>query len=366
LYHTGNVLYANSPAGITGLLSVATNISPLTQPSVAQWKGTFTTPALDNYLYLIWDLRQTTAVELCFSAEDCTSACTDCYTPPPCDCGSWLVVNNNNRVWSSISYVDCDGNNAIIGDEGDYGYDFPAKGALFICARDFPEDFREPSFTYIYLGCFCCSNQCLTFDVVSNSDVDIEFYGLVGCGATTPSTTTFLSRSTLSLCLNVYLDLGYFTIPQGIEDIELLDFDFQGCGCTGLCCSTYYFYAVDTQLISYIDCNGTLVENVTVKGNAGLFVCLSSIVDSGTCIFTQLNECLCCATKCYTITATNNSANTIIVTASPITCFGSGTVTITAGGSRTICVGEGTTLTYGGSGDAADLAMVFDQCDCEL
>ena len=366
LYHTSNTNYPNNPASITSLLSVATNISPLTQPSVSQWKGTFTTPAiLYNFLYLIWDLRQSTAVELCFSAEDCTTACTDCYTPPPCDCGSWLVVNNNNRVWSSISYVDCDGNNAIIGDEGDYGYDFPAHGALFICARDFPIEFREPSFTYIYLGCFCCSNQCLTFEVVSNSDVDIEFYGLVGCGTTTPSTTTFLSRSTVSLCLNVYLDLGYFIIPQGIEDIELLDFQFQGCGCTGLCCSTYYFYSVESQLISYIDCRGSLVEKVAVKANSGLFVCLSLIVDSGTCLVTQLNECQCCSSDCYTITATNNSADTIIVTALPTTCFGT-PKTIAASTSKTICVSEGTTLTYSGSGDAADLAMVFVQCNCAL
>jgi len=365
LYHTGNVLYANSPAGITGLLSVATNISPLTQPSVAQWKGTFTTPTLFNYLYLIWDLRQTTAVELCFSAEDCTTACTECYTPPPCNCGSWLVVNDNARIWSRISYVDCNGNNAIIGDEGDYGYDFPAKGALFICARDFPVETRAPNFIYIDLGCFCCSGQCLTFDVVSNSDVDIEFYGLVGCGATTPSTTTFLSRSTVSLCLNVYLNLGYFAITQGIEDIELLDFDFQECGCTGTCCSSYYFYAATTQLISYYDCNGTYFANVSVKGGSGLFICLSSIVDDGGCIVTQLNECQCCATNCYTVLATNNSADTITITPFPTTCFGS-PKSIAAGASRLICINTKTELTYSGSGDAADLAMEFSQCDCEL
>ncbi len=363
LYHTSNTNYPNNPASITTLLSVATNITPLTlQPSLTQWKGTFTTPALQNFLYLIWDLRQTTALELCISEDDCATACEECYTPPPCNCGSWLVVNNNARMWSSIGYVDCNGNNAIIGDEGTYGYDFPAYGALFICARDFPEDMREPSFTYMYLGCFCCSNQCVNFDVVSTSSNTIEFYGLVDCGATTPSSTIFNSMSTKSLCVNDYLDAGYFTIPQGIADVELLDFQFQECGCTGICCSTYYFYSATTQLISYIDCDGNLVENVTVKNNSGLFVCLSEEVDSGTCIVTQLNECQCCATNCYTITATNNSASAINVTALPTTCFGSPT-NINAGASKLICVGEGTTLTYSG-GDAADLVMEFSECDC--
>ena len=364
LYHTSNTYYQNNQIDITTLLGVATNITPLTQPNLTQWKGTFTTPSLQNFLYLIWDLRQSTAVELCFSEDDCTTACTDCYTPPPCNCGSWLVVNNNARIWSNILYIDCDGNTAQIGDlPATYGYDFPAYGAVFICARDFPEDFREPSFTYIYLGCYCCSNQCVNFEVVSTSAATIEFLGLVNCEATTPSSVIFNPMSTRSLCVNDYLDLGYFTIPQGIADVELLDFQFQECGCTGICCSTYYFYSVSIQLISYIDCDGNLIEGVTVKDNSGLFICLSEIVDSGTCLVTQLNECQCCATNCYTIEATNNSASTINIVAIPTTCFGS-PINIAAGTSKLICVGEGTSLTYSG-GDAADLAMEFSECDCQ-
>jgi hypothetical protein len=360
-YHTSNTYYQNNQIDITTLLSVATDITPLTQ-SGTQWKGTFTTPALDNFLYLIWDLRQSTAVELCFSAEDCTAACRDCYTPPPCNCGSWLVVNNNNRVWNSIGYVDCNGNNAIIGDEFPTPDDeFPAYGAVFICARDFPEDMREPSFTYMYLGCFCCSNQCVNFEVVSTSSNTIEFLGLVNCGATIPSSTIFNPMSTTSLCVNDYLDAGYFTIPQGIADVELLDFQFQECGCTGICCSTYYFYSATDQDISYIDCGGNLME-INIKSITGLFVCLSEVVDSGTTLVTQLNECQCCATECYTIQATNNSPNTINITALPANCFGS-PINISAGASLYICVGEGTLFTYSG-GDAANLAMEFSECDC--
>lgn len=361
LYHTSNIFYQNNQIDITTLMSVATNITPLTQ-SGTQWKGTFTTPALNNFLYLIWDLRQTTAVELCISEDDCATACEECYTPPPCDCGSWLVINNNPRIWSSISYIGCDGGTYQIGDFGPYGYDFPAFGALFICARDFPEDFREPSFTYIYLGCFCCSNQCVNFDIVNTSAATIEFLGLVNCGATTPSSTIFNPMSTTSLCVNDYFDAGYFTIPQGIADVESLDFQFQECGCEGICCSTYYFYSAIDQDISYIDCGGNLME-ISIKSRTGLFICLSEIVDSGTCLVTQLNECQCCATECYTILATNNSASIINITAIPTTCFGEGTVSILAGGVALICVGEGTLLIYSG-GAAENLDMEFVECDC--
>ena len=364
-YHTSNTYYQNNQIDITTLLSVATNITPLLQ-SGTQWKGTFTTPALDNFLYLIWDLRQSTAVELCFSeAEvDCVFACSECYTPPPCDCGSWLVVNNNDHEFAGLSYVGCDGGTYQIGDFGPYGYTFPAYGALFICARDFPEDYRAENFTYIYLGCFCCSNQCVNFDIVNTSAATIEFLGLVNCGATTPSSTIFNPMSTTSLCVNDYFDAGYFTIPQGIRDVIGLDFQFQECGCEGICCSSYYIYSEITQEISYLDCNGNLIEEVPVKNRTGLFICASEIVDSGTCLVTQLNECQCCATECYTVIATNNSPNDITITSPIRTCF-SAPVTINSGQQRFICVNEGISLIYSG-GDAADLDMEFSQCDCEL
>ena len=168
--------------------------------------------------------------------------------------------------------------------------------------------------------------------------------------------------STTSLCVNDYFDAGYFTIPQGIADVESLDFQFQECGCEGICCSTYYFYSAIDQDISYIDCGGNLME-ISIKSRTGLFICLSEIVDSGTCLVTQLNECQCCATECYTILATNNSASIINITAIPTTCFGEGTVSILAGGVALICVGEGTLLIYSG-GAAENLDMEFVECDC--
>jgi len=81
LYHTSQTLYQNNQVDITTLLAAATDITPLTN-TLNQWKGTFSTPFLSNYLYLIWDLRST-AIELCFSAEDCTAACIECQEGGP-------------------------------------------------------------------------------------------------------------------------------------------------------------------------------------------------------------------------------------------------------------------------------------------
>ena len=81
-------------------------------------------------------------------------------------------------------------------------------------------------------------------------------------------------------------------------------------------------------------------------------------------IVTQLNECQCCATSCYTVIATNNSPNTIFITATPSNCFGS-RISIASGATMYLCVNAATVLSYDG-GDAADLTMEFSQCNCEL
>ena len=77
LYTTSNILYQNNQVDITALLAAATDITPLTN-TLNQWKGTFTTPSLFNYLYLIWDLRQSTSIKLCYDVEDCSGVCGPC------------------------------------------------------------------------------------------------------------------------------------------------------------------------------------------------------------------------------------------------------------------------------------------------
>ena len=368
-YHISNTFYQNNQVDITTLLSIATNITPLTQPSVTQWKGTFTTPALQNFLYLIWDLRQTTAVELCFSEDDCATACEDCYTPPPCNCGSWLVVNNNDNAYSGIPYIDCNGVEHLIGDEGLYGETFPAFGAIFICARDFPAEFREPTFTYIYLGCFCCGDQCIDFTIENTGVRDIEFTGMLNCENESDVIISIDALTTIQRCITPFIDLGYFIISNGIQYIEDLDFTFNDCGCDGICCSTYYIYnssLVDVVIYSVTDCDGIVHVDQQIKANSGLFLCAQSITsDNASLIINIINECICCA-ECYTVSVTNNNA--VSVDLAGIFVCGDGrdiTETILAGSTTEICVAaQSYWATQGASGLLVDVEFV--NCDCPL
>ena len=107
LYTTSNILYQNNQVDITALLAAATDMGPLTN-TLNQWKGTFTTPSLFNYLYLIWDLRQSTSIKLCYDAEDCSSACGPCTTYT-------YYLNSSSFDTATIIWADANMQNLSVG-----------------------------------------------------------------------------------------------------------------------------------------------------------------------------------------------------------------------------------------------------------
>ena len=76
-YHTSDTLYANNSGAITTLLGLATTATP-NQGTAGNNYAEFTVPALQDYLYLIWDFRASTSVTLCYSDESTVDACCGC------------------------------------------------------------------------------------------------------------------------------------------------------------------------------------------------------------------------------------------------------------------------------------------------
>ena len=79
-YYVSNTLYANNSSAINTLLGLATTATP-NQGGGNYNYAEFTVPTLQNYLYLIWDFRQSSPVELCYSDVDITDVCCNCTTP---------------------------------------------------------------------------------------------------------------------------------------------------------------------------------------------------------------------------------------------------------------------------------------------
>ena len=80
-YLMSNTLYPNNPTAISTLLGLATTATP-NQGGGNNNYAQFTVPALQNYLYLVWDFRDAAPVTLCYSNTTTLDACCFCGTGP--------------------------------------------------------------------------------------------------------------------------------------------------------------------------------------------------------------------------------------------------------------------------------------------
>lgn len=79
-YHVSDTLYGNNSTALNTLLGLATTATP-NQGGGSYNYAEFTVPTLQDYLYLIWDFRQSIPVTLCYSDVDITDVCCNCTTP---------------------------------------------------------------------------------------------------------------------------------------------------------------------------------------------------------------------------------------------------------------------------------------------
>jgi hypothetical protein len=80
-YLMSNTLYNNTPSDMTSLLGASSVASP-NQGGGDYNYATFTVPALQDYLYLIWDFRTATPIEMCYSDIDANDVCCNCDPIP--------------------------------------------------------------------------------------------------------------------------------------------------------------------------------------------------------------------------------------------------------------------------------------------
>ncbi len=111
---SSNTLYANTPTDVAALLAAANTIpdSLVTNPTGTSINQTtvspsttpaFTLPANNQYLYLIYDLRFTSAQDICYSDTSATEACCDCNIP--CDTFQGSTVQSSTNFICSQATV---------------------------------------------------------------------------------------------------------------------------------------------------------------------------------------------------------------------------------------------------------------------
>ena len=79
-YLVSDTLYANTTVDINTLLGLATTATPNLGSGSYNYAD-FTVPILEDYLYLIWDFRESVPVTLCYSNIDLFDVCCNCTIP---------------------------------------------------------------------------------------------------------------------------------------------------------------------------------------------------------------------------------------------------------------------------------------------
>lgn len=101
-YYRSTTLYNNNSVDMNALLAVASTAMPINNPSSGIYNASFTVPPSINgdYLYLIWDLRSSTEVQLCQSdsLEDVCCNCIPCTEP----CSYYVFVNPETATENAI------------------------------------------------------------------------------------------------------------------------------------------------------------------------------------------------------------------------------------------------------------------------
>ena len=101
-YLRSNTLYPNTTVGISNLLAASSSATPLMGGGLYNYAN-FNTGSSGSYLYLIWDFRNSTPVELCYSEEtieDVCCSCSSCEDP----CSAWIAYAYETMT---IGYYDC-------------------------------------------------------------------------------------------------------------------------------------------------------------------------------------------------------------------------------------------------------------------
>jgi hypothetical protein len=107
MYYRSNTLYANTPVDIQALLAAASTASPNLGGGAYNYAD-FTVPTVGQYLYLIWNFRDSISVPLCYDENNnVNTLCCDCE-PPELPCRTFAAEGMESET-AEIQWIDCNG-----------------------------------------------------------------------------------------------------------------------------------------------------------------------------------------------------------------------------------------------------------------
>jgi len=107
-YLRSTVGYSNTSAALNTMLSLSSLATPISGGPSVYYADFIVPPATSGQnLYLIWDMRVSTPIDLCYNVDNIVAACCDCL---PCYCFTLTLGESSINV----TYVNCNGATEVI------------------------------------------------------------------------------------------------------------------------------------------------------------------------------------------------------------------------------------------------------------
>ena len=356
--------YLNTPTGIANLLAAANAIPNITGGG-NQFEGQFTMPTSnDSNLYLIYDYRDPTEVELCYSSSDATDAC--------CGCSSGETPSN--RV-ATLCRKYTSGGITIANTSGspDTVVIPPTNGVTlntFVTLTGVSNDCEYRVGAEIQDGATHTVNNI----IVNQTDCtqSAGTYTVTATGADAIITITDSSGNTFTEEIPQTEERTYcarnISVDQGNPVVNYTD-----CGCSSLNlilerCDIYKTNNVTAEIITVIAQNNIPLSAVTIGdfvtlagvGNAG---CIYEVIGTTNQVATEVAQSFAngtCSAACGTYDVFNGNAEQVTITY--LDCQGNSINLILPGGSSsTICMRADSVLS---SVALIKLTITFINCGC--
>jgi hypothetical protein len=288
-YLRTTTFYDNTPVDINDLLNLCIDATPITG-GPTQYQSSFTVPpnGSGDYLYLVWDLRNSAVSYLCAVKEEeqLYDLCCKCDTCNE-DCISLKIQNNNKEGKSSIYFPQ-----GLCGQGTPVTITLDEDESVTLCVVNADYYITEGDVIVQLDKCGCnCIPVCSEYVVwAENGDAQIEWQNCTG-----NVDNLYLTEQTIAkVC--VQPATGGITPTSGDPTIMLVN----ECFCTD-CISSCWTWAVynptrETQNFDIKDCNGNPIT-ISVLSQQELTFCAEAfatpIYSIGNLNFNVLDTCNC-------------------------------------------------------------------------